>query len=412
MASRRHVARLRAYLGMQHNILVLTGAGLVQSFGVLLWSGYLPKVLEALGARGLMIGAFGTVGALLGVFLPYVGGVLSDRLGRGRVMVLASLLAASGYLVYAVAPVWWAFFPGVVLTTAAGSLGFMGGLALTGASVRSRRRGISIAARGTLGMILGSPAPALGGVLIWWIGLVRGVRVALLITVLLTLAGAWLQQRYYRFPPVTAERRARGARPARTPMSRELKGLLVADCLLRFGSGMSATFVVLYVMNVLGATAVEFGLLTALATLTAAFLVLPASRLSDRAGPAGRHPVVASAYFFFAAFPLALAVIPSARWLIPVFIISGLRHVGEPTRKALIIDLSEAADRGRLIGAYHSIRAAVVFPAALAGGALWEWVPAAPFIIGGAVSSLGVIWFLLSRPGTRRDVAIRPPWRR
>jgi len=406
-ALRKHVVKLRAFLGMEHNILVLTGAGLMQSSGVMLWSGYLPKVLEALGARGLMIGAFGTVGSLLGVFLPYIGGVLSDRLGRGRVMVLASVLAACGYVAYAVAPVWWAFFPGVVLTTAAGSFGFMGGLALTGESVRSRRRGISIAARGMLGTVPGMAAPPLGGALICWVGLVRGVRIALLTTVLLTLAAIWFQRRYYRFPDPSAERERNNAPPVRAPMSPSLKKLLVADCLLRFGSGMSTTFVVLYVLNVLGATAVEFGLLTSLATLTAALFVLPASKLSDRLGPASRRPVVAATYFFFTAFPLALAAIPSAKWLIPVFVISGLRHVGEPARKALIIDLSEAPDRGRLIGTYHSIRAAVVFPAALVGGALWEWLPSAPFIIGASISFLGVMWFLLSRPGARPQARLR-----
>jgi len=397
-ALRRHVLRLRAFFGLEHNILVLAGAGIMQSFGVMLWSGYLPKVLEALGARGLMIGAFGTVGALLGVVLLYVGGVLSDRLGRGRVMVLASVLAACGYVVYAVAPVWWAFFPGVLFTTAAGSFGFMGGLALTGESVRSRRRGISIAARGMLGMVPGMVAPPLGGALIWWVGLVRGVRAALFLTVLLTLVAAWLQRRYYRFPLTRAEQGAEDPPPPRTAMSPALKSLLVADCLLRCGSGMSAMFVVLYVLNVLGATAVEFGFLMSLAMVTAALFVLPASKLSDRFGPRSRRPVVAATYLFFTAFPLALAAIPSAKWLIPVFVISGLRHVGEPARKALIIDLSEAPDRGRLIGAYHSIRAAVVFPAALAGGALWEWLPAAPFIIGASISCLGLIWFLLSRP--------------
>jgi MFS family permease len=398
-ALRRHALRIRGFFGLEHNILVLAGSGLVQSLGIMLWSGYLPKVLEALGAGGPAIGAFATAGALLGVVFSYAGGLLSDRLGRGRVMVLASLLTASGCLVYMVAPVWWAFFPGVVLTTAAGTFGFMGGLALTGASVRSGRRGISIATRTIIGMVPGMVGPPLGGVLIWWLGLVRGVRVALLGTVLLALAAAWLQRRYYRFAHVPAREKADDPAPVRTAMSPALRSLLVADCLLRFGSGMSATFVVLYVLNVLGATEVEFGFLMSLATLTAAVFVLPVSKLSDRFGPGSRRPVVAATYFFFTAFPLALAAIPSARWLAPVFVVSGLRHVGEPARKALIIDLSEAPDRGRLIGAYHSVRGAVTFPAALAGGILWEWLPSAPFIVGACISSVGLVWFVVSGQG-------------
>ena len=396
---RRYLRRVRSFLGLERNILVMMAAGLLQGFGVALWTGYFPKLLQELGARGIMIGAFGTIGALLWIPLPYVGGLLSDRLGRAQTMVVAGLLAAAGYVVYMLAPTWWLLLPGLVLTTAAGSFGFMGALALTGDAVRSQRRATSMAARGVLGGIPGIVGPPLGGLLIVGMGLVRGVRVGLFVTVLLTLAAVWLQRRYYRL------RRPAADTPRENPVSAwraapsGLKDLLAADCLLRFGSGMSAMFVILYVVDVLGSSELHFGFLLSLAALIPPLLTLPAAKLSDRAGPRTRLPIVAATYFFFAAFPLALVVIPSAAWLVPVFVISGLRHVGEPTRKALIIDLAEGPNRGRLIGAYHTIRGAVVLPAALLGGWLWEWRPAAPFFIGSAISAVGLVWLLRSRPG-------------
>lgn len=146
-----------------------------------------------------------------------------------------------------------------------------------------------------------------------------------------------------------------------------------------------------------------FGFMVSLETATAALLALPVSRLSDGRGMASRRPVVVAAFFLFTAFPLALAAIPSAEWLIPVFVVSGLRHACEPARKALVIDLCDAPDRGRLLGVYHSVRGAIVFPAALAGGALWGWMPAAPLIIGSCVSCLGVMWLLLSPSGAARE---------
>jgi MFS family permease len=182
-----------------------------------------------------------------------------------------------------------------------------------------------------------------------------------------------------------------------------LKHLLGSDCLLRFGSGMSAMFVVLYVVDVLGGSALDFGLLMSLEQLTFALLGLPVAKLSDRGGPRTRRPVVAATYLLFAAFPLALALIPTARWLIPVFVVGGLRHVGEPTRKALIIDLAESRRRGRLIGAYHTLRGAVVLPSAFIGGLLWEWTPTAPFLIGSGISALGLLWFLLFRGAGRTN---------
>ncbi len=392
------MARWRDFLGLESNVMVMMGAGVLQGFGVALWSGYLPKALEVLGASGLMIGAFGTVGALLWVVFPYMGGVLSDRLGRGPAMVLATALAAAGYLAYMLAPVWWMFLPGLVLTTAGASFGFMGAMALTGDAVRAERRATSMATRGVAGLVPVLVGPPLGGLLIMRFGVVRGVRLSLSVTVVLTVVAVWLQHRYYSMPaPAGRERREpRGAWAAMRP---ELKRLLAADCLIRFGSGMTAIFVVLYVMNVLRGTALHFGFLKSLEMLAAALLVIPASKLADRLGRAGRRPLVVAAYFFFTAFPLALALAPSAKWLPLVFVIAGLRHVGEPARKALIVDLAEGASRGRVIGIYHSVRGLIVFPASFVGGMLWERLPVAPFIVGPIVSGLGLLWFLLSSSG-------------
>ena len=217
----------------------MVGARLIMGFGSALWSGYLPKVLEALGARGLMIGAFGTISALLWVVFPYLGGLLSDRLGRGRAMVLASGLAAAGCVLHMLAPTWWMFLPGLVLLTASGSFGFMGSLALIGDALRSRRRATGMAVQGVLGSLPGMLAPPIGGAVIVWLGLVRGVRVSLFITLVLTLTAVWLQRRYYRMPvPETRERQS-GVRHAWRGMGPELRRLLVADCLVRFGMGMS-----------------------------------------------------------------------------------------------------------------------------------------------------------------------------
>jgi len=385
---------LRDFLGLERNVLVMMSAGIIQSFGVALWSGYLPKVLEVLGARGLMIGMFGTIGAFLWVVFPYLGGTLSDRLGRGRAMILASALAAAGYLVYMLAPTWWMFLPGLALTTASGSFGFMGSLALIGEVLRTQRRAISMAVQGVVGVLPNVLAPPIGGVLIVWLGLVRGVRMSLAVTVALTLIAIWLQRRYYRVPSPTRREKIRGVRSAWCAMRPELRRLLVADCLVRFGSGMTNIFIVLYVLNVVGSTALEFGFLKSLETLTSAVLLIPAAKLADRAGRMSRRPFIAMTYFFFSTFPLALALAPSSRWLVAVFILAGLRHLGEPARKALIVDLAEGDNRGSVIGVYYSVLGAVVFPASFIGGWLWERSFEAPFVVGGCMTGLGLIWFL------------------
>ncbi len=100
-------------------------------------------------------------------------------------------------------------------------------------------------------------------------------------------------------------------------------------------------------------------------------------------------------FALFALFPIILVGLP-AEWLIVAFVAAGLRELGEPARKALIVDLAEASHRGRVIGFYYLIRGLVTIPAPLLGGILWQRGFSWPFIIGGAISALGLgVYFVM-----------------
>jgi len=73
------------------------------------------------------------------------------------------------------------------------------------------------------------------------------------------------------------------------------------------------------------------------------------------------------------------------------FICAGLREIGEPARKAMIVDLAEDARRGQMVGAYYLTRGLVVMPASLIGGFLWTLTPQAPFVVAAGVCLLGVV---------------------
>ena len=132
--------------------------------------------------------------------------------------------------------------------------------------------------------------------------------------------------------------------------------------------------------------------------------------MADRAGRVSRRPFIAATLFFFSVYPLALVLAPSAAWLIPVFIISGLRESGEPARKALIMDLAAQSALGRQMGAYYMTRGILMSMAPLFGGILWERNPMNPFVLGGAISIVGFLWFVLEgmffRSDTRSEEAL------
>jgi len=391
------LSRARDYLGLERNIAVMMIAGIVPLFGSALWVGYFPKLLQILGASGVMIGLFNTMGALLWIGFPYVGGGLSDRMGRGRVLILTSVLAAAGYVIYAVARVWWAFIPGMILLTAGGSFRFMGSLAMIGDRLDAKRRTVSMAVRGLAGSVPGVLMPPLGGALILWLGLVSGVRIGVIATLVLTVAVIWIQHRFYRIPQHGKSPKPLHLRQAWRAMNADLKRLLVANCLVSFGAGMSGVFAVLYVLNQIGCSALEFGIFQAVATASCAVLGVPAAKLADRHGTNSRWPFVGGAFCLRAVFPLILVFAPSTVWLYPVFAVRGITEVGDIARKALIVDLAQGANSGSIIGTYFLIIGACAFPAPLIGGWLWEWMPRAPFVAGAAISGLGLVCFMLQR---------------
>ena len=92
-------------------------------------------------------------------------------------------------------------------------------------------------------------------------------------------------------------------------------------------------------------------------------------------------------------FPLAVAISHSFNALVVAFVIGGLRELGEPARKAMIVDLADPSRRGRTVGLYYLIRSLSISPAAAIGGLLWRNAPETPFITAGIVGMIGAFVF-------------------
>jgi MFS family permease len=82
--------------------------------------------------------------------------------------------------------------------------------------------------------------------------------------------------------------------------------------------------------------------------------------------------------------------------LIFAFIVGGLREIGEPSRKAMIVDFAEPNLRARSVGLYYLVRSLSITPAAVIGGLLWKFGPQTPFITAGIIGFIGTIVFALT----------------
>jgi MFS family permease len=79
-------------------------------------------------------------------------------------------------------------------------------------------------------------------------------------------------------------------------------------------------------------------------------------------------------------------------------VLAGLREIGEPARKALIVDLAEPSRRGETVGAYYLVRGLAVAPAPLLGGALWSVSPQLAFAVAAVAGAAALGLFLWRGP--------------
>jgi MFS family permease len=172
-----------------------------------------------------------------------------------------------------------------------------------------------------------------------------------------------------------------------------LRRLLVSDICIRTCDAMVDVFLVLFVVNVVGMSATVFGGLVGVQTATVILCSLPAAQLADRFG---RKPFVIATFVAFAGFPLAVVAARSLAGLVAAFVVGGLREIGEPARKAFILDLVRPDLRARGVGLYYLCRSLAIAPAAFVGGLLWKVSPTLPFLMAGAIGAIGVLLFTLT----------------
>jgi MFS family permease len=156
---------------------------------------------------------------------------------------------------------------------------------------------------------------------------------------------------------------------------------------------MADIFVVLYVTNVSGITIPEYGVLVAIQLTTAILIYAPSAKIAARVG---RKPLVIATFFCFALYPITVILAHNFGGLVLAFIVGGLREIGEPGRKAMIVDFAEQQLRARTVGLYYLVRSLSITPASAIGGLLWKVRPEIPFVTAGLIGVAGTLLFAVT----------------
>ena len=367
----------------------------VFGFGQELWFRFLPAYLRTLGCTAFGIGAFGTLKDLLDAAYAYPGGVVSDRLGTRHALLLFGALSTAGFAILFLWSSVAAVFASLFFVMAWASLGLPATFSLVGEELQGDQRVVGFTVQAVLKRVPIVLAPPLGGFLLERYGMANGIRIGVGISIVLSIA--MLVGLARALPRIIRETPARTAPAAPVRLRPALKQLLIADCFIRLCEGLPDVFLVVWAIEVVRVSPAQFGVLISVLMATAIASYIPAAAL---AGRAEKKPFVLLTYVFFTLFPLAVLVSKSFGHLLIAYALGGLREIGEPARKALIVDLAEPTARGRSVGLYYSIRGFAVAGAAAIGGSLWTIRPSLTFLVATGLGILGTLWAALFLPAT------------
>ena len=360
------------------------------SGGENLWRKFLPKYLQALGAPIRAVGFYGSLEDFLDGIYQYPGGFLGDHLGRRKALLLFVALAMVGYAIYAAAPSWTWAIVALVFAMAWSSMASPTLFAVVGDALPKERRALGFTLQAILRRVPILVAPIAGGLLIARVGVVRGVQILCVVTFLLGALTLAVVSKVRIDRIAGAPTNIRGVWRSFPPA---LRWLLLSDIFIRTCEGLVDEFVVIWAMSIAGLTAPQYGTLIAVQVATSIAVYLPAAKVADRVG---RKPVVIATFLCFSLFPVAVIAAPTFKMMMAAFVVGGLREIGEPARKALIVDLAQPVLRARTVGLYYLVRSVAITPAAFVGGLLWERTPSLPFIFATIVGLSGTLLFALT----------------
>jgi len=407
------------FLGLKRSIVGLLSMAVLVGMGENMAEQFLPLYLIALGGGFISVGFLNGMDNLMGALYSFPGGYLSDRLGTKRALLLFNMLSMAGFALVAAVPVWPAVLGGAALFLSWSAISLPATMGLVARVLPQSKRTMGVSMHSLVRRIPMALGPLLGGLFIGVWGVELGVRVAFVVALALAVIAALLQHLLIEndhvkpdAPEFTAQRN-----PLRLwrEMKGDLRSLLVADTLVRFCEQVPYAFVVIWAVGTIQdsgtghtgpVSALQFGLLRTIEMATASLIYLPVAYLADRSN---KKPFVVMTFSFFTFFPLVLLFSNSFEMLILAFILRGLKEFGEPTRKALIMELAPEGRKAGMFGLYYLIRDVIVSIAAFGGAFLWQISPQVNLLTAFAFGAAGTIWFAWQGKDLDKSTTARTP---
>ncbi len=379
------------FLGLNKTMLTMLIMVIFLGLGEKMAERFLPLYIVALGGSTIFVSFLNGMDNLLSALYSFPGGYLSDKIGYKKSLVVFILMAMLGYLIVIIFPGWQAVLVGAVFFISWSAISLPAIMSLVSKAVKKEKQTMGVSLHSLVRRIPMGLGPILGGALIGIYGKVLGVKIAFACAFFLGLISIFFVKRYMK-EDSSIKGEGVSLKESFSSINPDLRVLLISDILVRFAEQIPYAFVVIWVVDYLHFSALQFGLLTGIEMATAMAVYIPIAYLADKYG---KKIFVVITFGYFTIFPLLIYYSRTFEMLIIAFIVRGLKEFGEPTRKSLILDLAPPDKKASTFGTYYLIRDVIVSMAAFSAGFLWNISPKVNFMVAFVFGLIGTLFFLM-----------------
>jgi len=370
--------------------------------------------IRELGASPVVLGLMNSTGRAVQAGIRLPGGHIADKYGRKKIISAMTFGMALSFLFYSFAPSWEFVLIGIIIANLS-AVYFPAITALEADSMPPDARGKGYATIQIVPKILAVASPAIAGVLVDRMGLLKGMKFGYVLVALAFVIVALIRTFYLeetlenpqqfdinelKDDVVTSITSIWGTWSI---LPRNLKAFILVMSISGFAGPFYWTFSALYAIDVVGISSVEWGLIGTAQLATAILFGFPGGKIVDKIG---RVKSVLLAYATW--IPILLWFIYARNFLslLVIFVIMSLTDtLFMPAFMALRGDLIPRELRGRVMALFGMIMNLVAIPSSAIAGALYQWNPTYPFFVNIGLEVFTIVFLILFvKEPTRREV--------
>ena len=394
-------------------------------FWELWWGLYLLKVLNV---SPVIIGFLATIQNTSRILFQLPGGMLADRIGRKKVIVLGTALRVISPIFLYFANSWYWVVPGIVVNACA-SIYMPAFNAIIAESLPQDKKGAGFGAYRFMTGIPGIFMPVVSGYYLDLMGLERGVKTGLLMFIGAATIATIIRQIFLTETLVTEDAKEEeiteteervGLIETFKRQPRTVWAMLAVTIITGFAMRMTWTFLSIYAVNIVDLTMAQYGMLQSVAMFISVPLYLISGVVADRTS---RKNLILIARGLGPFDSLSLFLFNDYRKLLGAYSVIGVAQgigggrlrtggfMGGPAWNSLITDLVPAKDRGKVLGLMGTVSGLLGLPGAMIGGYVYEKNPALLLISGSLLEALAIpiIIFFLKDPRQRKSLHLGYP---